>query len=577
MKINKIIFLGLLSISASMISTSCGDIEEEKKPWLSYNKIEGTEEKGGGSKDPAIMAKEMQDAIKSILTPQEHKYQYQRANTIDVYAGYWTVSQNKFLYGGALPSTYTYPNDYLGGPMGVPLEKAFPGLRNAYFYGESLDRAYLKALSMIMYGYSMQEISDFYGPVPFDDFRTGKKLPPLKYESGRDIYMKIFAELDEAISILKDKQPTADQLMEVEGEKGGLSRGDWKNWVKFANSLRLRMALNMVKAEPAMSQEQAEKAVNDPIGVFTDADAFDFTQDLEHCTWFSSNPLFFISAGWVDLRMGASIENIMKRYNNPMLAKWFTTCGNILDENGNSTGIFEQSGHYGIRQGSAMINKDPNKKKGYGPFSEAGVGVQNMGLPWLKRTEMLFAMAEGALRGWNMGGSAEDFYRRGITLHFVENGLSVAEAEEYMERTKVEDVDFVDFYSNVNNIKGRVTVGVKWDDSDSDEIKLEKIITQRYMAIFPASAEAWTTFRRTGYPRLFPPTVNNWEGTDSELQLRRIPYVPNPNNAAELAQLPALMNGQPNTGASRIWWDVKTESRGEVGVGGFQIVIPKNF
>lgn len=564
-----------LGLSSLVVLSSCGPLESEKYPWLSYNdnKGNGSVESGKGATDPVAMAQEMRGAMGQILSPQEHRYQYQRANTIDVYAGYWTVSQNKFLFGGALPSTYTYPNDYLGGPYSIG---GFPGLKNAYFYGEELNRAYLKAIAMILYDYCMQEITDFYGPVPFDDLRAGKQLPPLTYISQHDIYFKIFDELDQASQILNREQPSAEQLAEIEGEKGGFSRGDWRNWVKFANSIRLRMALTMVKVEPEKAREQAEKAVNDPIGVFTDADGYDFTQDRDHCDWFSNNPLWYISSGWDDLRLGASLENILKRYKSPFIDSWFTRCGNIIDESGNTTGIFAGDGFYGIRQGSPMINKT-DKTKGYGPFSYGGNALQNMGLPLLKRTEMLFGMAEGALRGWNMGSSAEDLYKRAIVLSFIENGFSTEDAEKYMNRTQVEDVNFVDPFRSVNNIEGRVNVGVKWDDSDTNEVKLEKIITQRWIAIFPCSAEAWTTFRRTGYPRLFPPTINNWVGVDSELQLRRIPYVPNPNNKKDLDQLPALMGGQPNTGASRLWWDKPTEKRGEDGVGGFKLVIPQNF
>ena len=46
-----------------------------------------------------------------------HKYQYYRANSIDNYAGYWTTTKSTFAFGGPLPTLYTFPNDYLGGPM----------------------------------------------------------------------------------------------------------------------------------------------------------------------------------------------------------------------------------------------------------------------------------------------------------------------------------------------------------------------------------------------------------------------------------------------------------------------------
>lgn len=118
---------------------------------------------------------------------------------------------------------------------------------------------------------------------------------------------------------------------------------------------------------------------------------------------------------------------------------------------------------------------------------------------------------------------------------------------------------------------------VKWNDADSDELKLEKIITQKYIANFPMSAEAWTTFRRTGYPRLFPVFLNNMPGVDTELQLRRIPLVETSNNTLEIASLVEALGG-PNNGGTRVFWDVPTEQRGETSEDNdCQIVIPVNF
>src|SRR5690606_29391490 len=46
-------------------------------------------------------------------------------------------------------------------------------------------------------------------------------------------------------------------------------------------------------------------------------------------------------------------------------------------------------------------------------------------------------------------------------------------------------------------------VTVKWDDALSNDKKLEKIIMQKWIAMFPEGTEAWSEFRRTGYPKLY--------------------------------------------------------------------------
>ena len=47
------------------------------------------------------------------------------------------------------------------------------------------------------------------------------------------------------------------------------------------------------------------------------------------------------------------------------------------------------------------------------------------------------------------------------------------------------------------------SITVKWDEGASNEEKLERIITQKWIANFPLSTEAWADYRRTGYPKLF--------------------------------------------------------------------------
>src|SRR5690606_38632991 len=47
-------------------------------------------------------------------------------------------------------------------------------------------------------------------------------------------------------------------------------------------------------------------------------------------------------------------------------------------------------------------------------------------------------------------------------------------------------------------------VVVKWTESATFEQKLEKIITQKWIAVFPEGTEAWSEFRRTGYPKMYP-------------------------------------------------------------------------
>ena len=559
----------LITLSFTLGLSGCDDKFANDYPWIVVDDAQDEDADGNVSVSLDILEKEMLGGAKLMLNYNEHAYQYQRANSIDNYAGYWTVSENGFIYGGPLPTLYTFPNPYIGGPYSKSVE-LYPAIYNAYFYAEELGVPEWKAVAQIMYAYSAHEIVDFYGAMPYDDLRAKKQDPPITFESCEDVYYKIFTELTEAVKVLKEEKPTAADFMKIEGDFGGLSRGRWQNWVKFANSIKLRMAMNMVKINPVDARRYAEEAVNDDIGVLQYNDR-DIAHDAFNDWSGTRHPLFFISNSWNDLRAGASLIDLLKHFKSPLISTWFTkNCHAIFDKEGNPTGVEADDDYYGIRAGVRMIDKS-NKTQGYGMYSVFSSINTNCPRSLLKVAEVLFIQSEGALRGWNMGGSAKSFYENGIRKALEENDLQEYYTQ-YIEQIDCPVANHVDPYNEDNNIEGRVKIGVQWNEQDDQEVKLEKIISQKYIANFPMSAEAWTTFRRTGYPRLYPVQVNNWAGVDTELQLRRIPFIETDGNVLDFERslYPAL--GGDNHVSRRVWWDVATESKDGNGQ-----IIPNNF
>lgn len=571
-----------MAAAAGTLLTGCGDRFQEELPWMvgSQDNMSNEDESGLGAEDITVLEKELRAAIPFMInysheptgTWAPHKYQYQRANNVDNYAGYWTTSKATFTFGGPMPSLYTPDNDYLGGPLDNQL---FQQSLDAIFYAEKLGKPEWRAVALIIQAYLGHELTDFYGALPFTDWRNNKRIPPLTWQPGAEVYAQIFEDLDEAISILKTRQPSASELEKIEDPNKTISDGDWTRWVKFANSLKLRMAMNIVNVDPVTAQTKAEEAVSDPIGVLTDGD-----RDLSYVSKDGhSSCLYQISVGWDDIRLGASLENILKHFNNPLLNVWFDGYQYPISEK--STGITAEKGIYGVRPGISMINTT-NKQNNYGPFGITHENMRTADQPFIKLAEVIFLRAEGALRGWAMGGSAQEFYEKGVRLMFAENqkySSDPLDAEAYLAQEKCEVVDYVDPLNFAHNIDGRVSIGVKWNDADTDEVKLEKIISQKYIANFPMSAEAWTTFRRTGYPRLFPVYLNPMSAdVDWELQLRRMPLKVTTNNALEMAGLEQALGG-PQHGGTRVFWDNSdTWTRGEAKDNPSSIVVmPNNF
>lgn len=567
--------------------TSCGDQFQEEYPWMvgRQEDMSNEDESGLGATDINYLEKELRGAIPLMIAYRKadgswapHSYQYQRGNNIDNYAGYWAATKKTFAFGGPLDPLYSYPNDYLGGPQD---NSVFTMAKNAIFHAEELGKPEWRAVALIIQAYVGHEIVDFYGGCPFNDWRNVNRVPPNHWQAGEEVYDLIFDDLTEAVTILNERQPSADELQKIEDANCTLSQGDYRYWVKFANSIRLRMAMNIVKYNPEKAQEQAEKAVQD--GVFDENDARDMGYYYEQTN--ASHSIYSMCHSWNDLRLGASLENVMKHFNHPLFTRIFTTSGYTISDK--YTGIPGAPGIYGIRPSVAMDNVT-NLKDGYGPFGM--LAFEYLPHTFFKRAEAIFLRAEGALRGWNMGGTAKEFYEKGIRMLFEDvvyclgtkgEILSVEDLgyDAYVNGTsmKGQTTYYADPRNAENNLAGRVSIDVKWDESDDNETKLEKIITQKYIANFPMSAEAWTNFRRTGYPRLFPPKLNNLPGVDTELQIRRIPQKETTNNMSELATLNAVIGGDQKNGGIRVFWDVPTEGRGEMGEGGCAMIVPKNF
>jgi hypothetical protein len=388
------------------------------------------------------------------------------------------------------------------------------------------------AIALILKVAGMQKITDIYGPIPYSQYGNGGATVP--YDSQQVIYNRFFAELDTASTNLKQyiaAHPGSKPFTKFDK----LYAGDYTQWLKFANSLRLRVAMQIVKVDLPTAQLQAEKAVKPANGgVFASN---------------TDNAVGGLSATWVgthafgDVRAGAAILCYMNGYNDPRVPKYF------------EVSTISPGKYIGIRAGSNII-----AHADYLKFSDISLTnfTQTTPFQWMTAAEVYFLRAEGALRGWNMGGTAQQLYETGITTSLTQWGVAGGASAYISDATSI-PTSFVDPTNfTANNATARSAITIKWDESAANEQKLERIITQKWIATFPDCTTAWSTFRRTGYPKLFPVAVNSSGGTvNTDVQIRRMSYpiAEATSNAAEVAKALTLLGG-PDTGGSRLWWDL---------------------
>lgn len=499
---------------------------------------------------------------KMLIKPQYEIYpnstgmfQYGYNLHVDLFAGYCATPHN---FGGNCNNTYNLRSDFNHGPLEIMLLKVIPNTTQIITAAKEKGVPQYAAMATIMESIAALYATDTYGPIPYTSTKSGKE--PYYYDSQEEVYNLLFKGLEEAVTTLTthlDANPKAaieDKLSEFDKIAGA----KYENWIKLGNSLRLRMAMRIVKVNPTLAKEMAEAAVSQKYGVFTESDP-----DIELVDNTIQNPMYWMDPQWGDSRLNASLESIMKGYEHPWMTTLFSSAPDdaIVDIKGNKGESYANDKYpdiHGVRFG---INTGGKNGSQYLSFSSWNLG-QNEPLPIFKVSEVFFLRAEGVLRNWNMGGgTAGELYEQGIRSALAHQGVTNQNAITKYVETTTAGFPYKDLYNDENSIPAGSpllnNVPVKWDETASNEKKLQRIITQKWLAIFPLSSEAWAEFRRTGYPMIFPVKQNDSNGTiDTNIQIRRMPFAEKERNAnaEEVKKAEGLLKG-PDTGGTRLWWD----------------------
>lgn len=524
------------------------------KNFEEYNKNNNgltDEDLAADGKDLVLFFKTAQMAIYNFSGGGDpNSYQLQQNLNADVFSGYF-MSPTPFN-SGQNNLNYAMVNGWNGEPFKVLYLDVIKSIDKLQKNG--LDKNYpaLGGAAKVIKVAAANRVTDIYGPIPYSKVGTSGDIP---YDKQADLYTAFFKELDEATEALKSfnaQSPMTDKIEEIDLVYPNLdNQTRFKNWLKLANSLRLRLAVRIVKVDPQLAKVQAEKALDPANGGVIEANSENFKVKVPTDGTFS-NPLWFISKNWADTRMNASLQSYMTGYGDPRISKYMEP----VPVDKQTTGF---AGKYiGIRTGAAGIEKDK-----YQMLSALNTGGSTPSFTattapiLMTAAEVYFLRAEGALRGWaNVGGTAKSLYEKGVETSFAQWGVSGLSA--YLQDNTSKAAAYVDPFNASNNAAAPTNLTIQWNDAASNEEKLERIITQKWLAIFPEGQEAWSEFRRTGYPKLFPVAVNNSAGLiDTKIQIRRLPFPQNEynTNAAEVQNAISLLGGADN-GGTRLWWDV---------------------
>lgn len=348
------------------------------------------------------------------------------------------------------------------------------------------------AMAEVLEIFAWHMLVDLFGDIPYTAAYTDDVTPA--YDDDAAIYADLTSRLDNAINNL-DGESRMGSFDLIYG-------GDVVQWRKFANSLKLRMALRLADSDNGKAKKMMEDAVAD--GVFESNDdnfTIQYTSATPH-----TNPLWeeLVQSGRSDFIAASTIVDPMKNLDDPRLAYYFKDpiAGEILG------GVYGDNNNFNAFSHPGELQHDPTFPASLLTFSEVH-----------------FLLADAVERGYSVGGTAADHYHAGIAACILEWGGSQAEADTYIANP---DVNYA-------------TAPGTWK---------EKIALQKWLALYDKGFEAWTTWRVYDSPVL-PDAVQAMRGP---LLRFTYPVTEFSLNGENVAAASAAIGG--NTLDSKIFWDV---------------------
>lgn len=592
----KIIFNGFLAFTMACTVSSCYDLDE-----MSHNPYEIEDNTGAGGdidnteqdntkyadvnidftvskEDSAILKTALADAPATFrnFLYQGYYNDYQITTNLshDIYAGY--VANNQPKHSLKTPD-YSYGDGW-------------SGQRWAHFYNErsseyrTLLRAYkfndnpgkyknMFYITRIYYVFLALANTDTYGAMPFREYAQARipETNNVKYDTQEEVYDAMFRMLEQAVDSIN---PNDASQYKIDSDDICYF-GDVNKWLRFANTLRLRMALRISNVAPERAKQEAENALNNQYGLMqSNADNMQTVPKYAPIEMGGND-----SGGDENALAMCSVayggESVMS-WDLEQFYRNLSTGGGKYQIKTGRTGYEEKTidprclvcwyrakmTSTSIAAGEESLREDFVGCKRGAQAPDIDMGVLNYSITrtepkpasknlnknywfnysrptvWLGYSESLFLKAEAALRGWtgqDLTMDAEGYFRAGVQASMDYYEIDSSAAQSYIEGLKV-----------LND--GTFASG------DKEKI-LEAIITQKWMAVFPNGNEGWADFRRTDYPALANQLTNVSGGDVPEGKMIKRLLYPNSESSNKYFNEHSELQAA-NTQGTRLWWDV---------------------
>ncbi|MEZ5055952.1 MAG: SusD/RagB family nutrient-binding outer membrane lipoprotein [Saprospiraceae bacterium] len=427
----------------------------------------------------------------------------------------WSEGNLMAQYGARI--VFTSFDQFEWGSQSGTWNGLYNSIRNAQVLRENAvtnENPSYEAVALVMESWMYQILTDMWGEIPYSEAIKGKSEDPI-YQPGYDTQEAIYAGLLENLK-------RANELLagnNLSGIKGDiLFNGDLGKWRKFANSLRLRVALRLSNIQPDVAKSHISEIYSNP----AQYPVMDSNNDNAALNYLAANPNVhpisevsgYRVGSFNEYRMSETVEGVLKSFNDPRLETWFQA----TTESQNSGNPVWQGMLNGVVDGTAYTYKGGDAF--LSKFAKDFYFIPN----YLEGIMMLYSeveliYAEAAQRGW-ISGDAQSHYETGITANF-----------EYWQTEMPSD------YFSRN--------GVAYDGN------IQTILTQKWLALFYTDFQGFCEFKRTGFPSVIKP------GPDAFLSVypSRFLYPQSEQALNNGNRMEAINRQGPDEISTKLWWE----------------------
>ncbi len=399
------------------------------------------------------------------------------------------------------PDRYIFTNTSFQGLWTTAYTKGIINLNKVISIADAQANPNYKGVALVLRSWVFTLLTDQYGDVPYKQaINIDQYLTPA-YDTQKDVYFALLDDLKAAQSALTTSGKS------ISGDV--IYSGNIALWKKFANSLRLRIALRIADREPEKAKQILADIQAEGSGYISS------NSEIAQLTYLDSpnqNPISNLFDTRDDYRISKTIVDQLFALNDPRLPVYASPTKDATPQTyvGVPNGLL-------VGDASGLGLSKTSKPGTYflAPHAPAVI---------ISYAEVLFDQAEAVARGF-IAGNAADLYDQAVTASLQQYGIAAAAIATYVN-----------------------SAAVKYDASNYKK----SIGNQKWIALFGQGLEAFAEWRRLDYPQLKPAVAGALNG---KLPVRFIyPGTEQTLNGASYKA--AVANQGADVLTTKLWFDV---------------------